>query len=90
MLKNDDNKERKNQTMEQKEIVDRETYKKIKKMDRDTLCKFIMQFGNEIFSQRLKKIDFPALESELSKINGIGDKRLEEIMSVIKKYWDVK
>lgn len=72
--------------MAKKEIIDRETYKKIKKMDRETLTKFILQYGDELLGQEGKTIDLPALEAELSKIKGIGGKRLEEIMVVIEKF----
>lgn len=76
--------------MAQKEIIDRDTYKKIKKMDRETLTKFILQYGDELLGEQGKTIDLPALEVELSKIKGIGGKRLEEIMTVIEKFLDVE
>lgn len=72
-----------------KEVIDRDTYKKIKKMDRETLTKFILQYGDELLGQEGKTIDLPALEAELSKIKGIGGKRLEEIMVVIEKFLNV-
>ena len=75
--------------MADREIIDRETYKKIKKMDRETLTKFILQYGDKLLGEQGKTIDLPALEVELSKIKGIGSKRLEEIMVVIKKFLDV-
>ena len=75
--------------MAQKEIIDRDTYKKIKKMDRETLTKFILQYGDELLGNQGKTIDLPALEVELSKIKGIGGKRLEEIMTVIEKFLDL-
>lgn len=75
--------------MAQKEIIDRDTYKKIKKMDRETLTKFILQYGDELLGDQGKTINLPALEAELSKIKGIGGKRLEEIMTVIEKFLDL-
>lgn len=75
--------------MANREIIDRETYKKIKKMDRETLTKFILQYGDELLGEQGKTIDLPALETELSKIKGIGGKRLEEIMTVIEKFLNV-
>jgi hypothetical protein len=75
--------------MAQKEIIDRDTYKKIKKMDRETLTKFILQYGDELLGEQGKTIDLPALEVELSKIKGIGGKRIEEIMAVIEKFLNV-
>ncbi|MCR4637613.1 hypothetical protein [Ruminococcus sp.] len=38
--------------MAQKEIIDRDTYKKIKKMDRETLTKFILQYGDELLGNQ--------------------------------------
>ncbi|MBR5180280.1 MAG: hypothetical protein IKW90_16000 [Lachnospiraceae bacterium] len=75
--------------MADREIIDRDTYKKIKKMDRETLTKFILQYGDKLLGEQGKTIDLPALEVELSKIKGIGGKRLEEIMIVIEKFLDV-
>ena len=72
--------------MANKEIIDRDTYKKIKKMNREELTKFILQYGDELLGSEGKTIDLPALEAELSKIKGIGGKRLEETMTVIEKF----
>ncbi|WP_303790881.1 hypothetical protein [Ruminococcus flavefaciens] len=52
-------------------------------MNCEKLTKFILQYGDELLGKQVKTIDLPALEAELSKIKGIGDKRLEEIMVVI-------
>ena len=76
--------------MANKEIIDRDTYKKIKNMNREELTKFILQYGDELFGSEGKTIDLPALEVELSKIKGIGSKRLEEIMTVIEKFLDIE
>ena len=75
--------------MQDKEIIDRDTYKKIKKMNREELTKFILRYGDELMGSEGKTIDLPALQAELSKIKGIGDKRLEEIMGVIEKFLNV-
>ena len=72
--------------MANREIIDRDTYKKIKKMNREELTKFILQYGDELLGEQGKTIDLPDLEAELSKIKGIGGKRLEEIMVVIEKF----
>ena len=76
--------------MANREIIDRDTYKKIKKMNRDELTKFILKYGDELLGEQRKTIDIPALEAELSKIKGIGGKRLEEIMTVVEKFLDVE
>ena len=75
--------------MAQKEIIDRDTYRKIKKMNREELTKFILQYGDQLLGEHGKTIDLPALETELSRIKGIGGERLEEIMGVIKKFLQV-
>ena len=72
--------------MGQKESIDRDTYRKNKKMNREELTKFILQYGDELLGEQGKTIDLPALEAELSKIKGIGGKRLEEIMAVIERF----
>ena len=76
--------------MADKEIIDRETYKKIKKMNREELTKFILKYGDELLEQQGVKttLDLTALEERLSKINGIGSKRLQEIMTVIENFLD--
>ena len=74
--------------MARKEIIDRDTYKSIKKMNREELTKFILKYGDELLEQQGVKstLDLTVLEERLSKINGIGSKRLEEIMTVIEDF----
>ena len=74
----------------EKEIIDRDTYKSIKKMNREELTKFILKYGDELLEQQGVKstLDLTVLEERLSKINGIGSKRLEEIMTVIENVLD--
>ena len=69
--------------MGNKEIIDRDTYRKIKKMNREELTKFILRYGNQLLGEHGKTIDLPTLAAELSKIKGIGGKQLEEIMGII-------
>ncbi len=76
--------------MGNQEIIDRDTYKKIKRMNREELTKFIIQYGDQLLGEQGKTNDLPALEAELSKIKGIGGKRLEEIMVVIEKFLDIE
>ena len=52
--------------MGQKEIIDSDTYRKIKKMNRDELTNFILKYGDELLGEQGKTIDLPALETELS------------------------
>lgn len=71
------------------ELIDRNTYKNIKKMNREELTKFILRYGDELIGNEDSTIDLPALQAELSKIKGIGGKRLEEIMTVIERFLKV-
>jgi hypothetical protein len=58
-------------------------------MNCEELTKFILRYGDQLLGEHGKTIDLPALESELSKIKGIGGKQLEEIMAVIEKFLDI-
>lgn len=71
------------------ELIDRNTYKNIKKMNREELTRFILKYGDELLVNEGSTIDLPSLQEELSKIKGIGGKRLEEIMAVIEKHLGV-
>jgi len=73
-----------------KELIDRDTYKSIKKMNREELTRFILKYGDELLEQQGNKssLNLTVLEERLSKINGIGSKRLEEIMTVIEDFLD--
>ncbi len=53
---------------------------------KNSITKFIFQYGDELLGVQGKTIDLPALETELGKIKGIAVKRLEEIMVVIEKF----
>ena len=78
--------------MANKEIITRDTYKSIKKMNREELTRFIPKYGDELPEQQGVKstLDLTALEERLSKINGIGSKHLEEIMAVIEAFLDIE
>ncbi|MBO4524855.1 hypothetical protein [Ruminococcus sp.] len=75
--------------MTENEIIDRETYRKIKKMNRNELTKFILRYGTELTGNEERIIDLSQLQSELGNIKGIGEKRLEEIMTVIEKFLNI-
>ena len=81
--------ERKKFLMTENEIIDRETYRKIKKMNRNELTKFILRYGTELTGNEERIIDLSQLQSELGNIKGIGEKRLEEIMTVIEKFLNI-
>ncbi len=69
------------------DFIDRETYRAIKKMSREDLQKFLVRYANNISDSR--KIDLRELEKDIKALKGIGEKRAEEIMSVIEKHLGV-
>ena len=91
------------QTEPTEPLLDRDTYRRIKKMDRATLEGLIQ----DIFERGRKKglaeagviiaedaecsdsgdtLDLRAVESEIRSIQGIGEKRAEEIMLIFEKH----
>ncbi len=73
----------------------RETYKKIKKMDRQQMERFVLNIFEEGYlagGKEAKKadagkgIDIEKLKVKIKEIKGIGEKKTEEIMKIIKEY----
>ena len=73
----------------------RETYKKIKKMDRQQMERFVLNIfeegyltgGKEAKTADIgKEIDIKKLKVKIKEIKGIGEKKTEEIMKIIKEY----
>lgn len=75
--------------MAEKTIIDRDTYRAIKKMSREELQAFLMRYANGLLESDGKSIDLREIEKDLRQIKGIGDKRVEEIMVVIEKHLGV-
>lgn len=75
--------------MPEQKIIDRDTYRSIKKMSREELQAFLMRYANGLLENDGKSIDLREVEKDLRQIKGIGDKRIEEIMAVIEKHLDV-
>lgn len=67
--------------------IDRDTYRKIKKMSRVELQAFLVRYANNISGKR--SIDLREVEADLKTVKGIGEKRLEEIMAIIEKHLGV-
>ncbi|WP_297958880.1 hypothetical protein [uncultured Ruminococcus sp.] len=71
-------------------VLDRETYRKIKKMSREEMHSFLIRYADGLLADEDNKtIDLPALEDDLRQVKGIGAKRLEEIMTIIEKHLDI-
>lgn len=85
-------------------LLDRDTYRRIKKMDRATLEGLIQ----DIFERGRKKglaeagviiaedtersdtLDLRAVESEIRAIRGVGEKRTEEIMLIFERHLGIE
>lgn len=73
--------------MPNKPLLDRALYKKIKAMDRETMDNFIQniyQTGKD--DVHATEVDSDKLREDISKIKGIGESRLNEIMAVIESH----
>lgn len=68
----------------QKEVLDRALYKKIKAMDRKNMEAFL----NEMYAVGAESVnvDVDALRTDIGKVKGIGESRLNEIMDIINKH----
>lgn len=69
--------------------LDRALYKRIKGFDKAQMQQFITNIYNtavEDMQGNIASLDTYKLRSELSQIKGIGENRLNEIMTVIEKY----
>ena len=75
--------------MPEQKIIDRDTYRAIKKMSREELQAFLMRYADGLLEKDGKSIDLREVEKDLRQIKGIGEKRIEEIMIVIEKHLGV-
>lgn len=75
--------------MADQKIIDRDTYRAIKKMSREELQAFLVRYADGLLENDGKTLDLRDVEKDLRQIRGIGDKRIEEIMAVIEKHLGV-
>ncbi len=75
--------------MPDQKIIDRDTYRAIKKMSREELQAFLIRYTEGLLEKDGKSIDLREVEKDLLKIKGIGGKRIEEIMAVFEKHLGV-
>ena len=74
---------------ENEELVNRSLYKRIKSMNRAEMENFVRNVFNQGYERaeaETHSIDYDSLRADLSKIKGIGESRLNEIMTVIDKH----
>lgn len=75
--------------MPEESILDRAMYKRVKSMDREEMeqtFKNIYEIGYNAAKKEttsLALLDTDALRSDIGRVKGVGDKRLDEIMSII-------
>ena len=75
--------------MAEQQIIDRDTYRSIKKMSREELQGFLLRYADGLMEKDNKTIDLREVEKDLRQIKGIGSKRVEEIMAVFEKHLGV-
>lgn len=67
--------------------LDRETYRSVKKMDREQLQRLLTTvYVSGKRDEESKAVDYDELKVAIGKIKGIGENRLNEIMSVIQSF----
>lgn len=75
--------------MAEQKIIDRDTYRAIKKMSREELQAFLMRYANGLLENDGKTIDLRDVEKDIRQIKGTDDKRIDEIVAVIEKHLSV-
>ena len=84
-------------------LLDRDTYRKIKKMDRASLETLIQDIHESGRRKGLKEagvvddhtgepeinLDLRELEKQIKAVKGVGEKRAEEIMEIVEKWLGV-
>lgn len=64
------------------QAIDRDTYRQIKKMSREELNSFLIRYAQNLCTP----IDLRDMEKEIRAISGMGEKRTEQVMTIIEKY----
>lgn len=66
-------------------IIDRDTYRTIKKMSREELQAFLMRYADEL-RKDAPTIDLREVEKDIRAVKGIGEKCAEEIIRIFEKH----
>ena len=74
--------------MADQKIIDRDTYRAIKKMSREELQAFLVRYANEL-QKDAPAVDLREVEKDIKAIKGIGEKRAEEIMAIFERHLGV-
>lgn len=71
--------------MAEQKIIDRDTYRAIKKMSCEELQAFLVRYANEL-QKDAPAVDLREVEKDIKAVKGIGEKRAEEIMAIFEKH----
>ena len=75
--------------MPKENLLTRELYRKIKSMDKasmeQTLNNVYEMGAKDALANAVNDLDVERLRSEIGAVNGIGEKRLEQIMEIIQR-----
>ena len=69
-------------------MIDRDTYRSIKKMSREELQAFIVRYADKL-RKDAPTIDLREVEKDIKSVRGIGEKRAEEIMRIFERHLGV-
>lgn len=69
-------------------MIDRDTYRTIKKMSREELQAFLIRYADSL-REDAPTLDLRELEKDIRGVRGIGEKRTEEIMAIIERHLGV-
>lgn len=69
-------------------MIDRDTYRSIKKMSREELQAFLVRYADEL-RKDAPTVDLREVEKDIKGVKGIGEKRAEEIMRIFEKHLGV-
>ena len=66
-------------------IIDRETYRSIKKMSRQELNAFLLRYAENLQNSS-PELDLREMEKDILSIKGIGEKRADEVIKVVERH----
>lgn len=69
-------------------MIDRDTYRKIKKMSREEMQALLMRYADGL-KKGTHTIDPRELEQDIKAVKGIGEKRAKEVMTIIERHLGV-
>jgi len=69
-------------------MIDRDTYRTIKKMSREELQAFLMRYADSL-REDAPTLDLRELDKDIKGVKGIGEKRAKEIMTIIERHLGV-